>query len=198
VLALVLVNAFAVSGQASWAYAALGRSWPVAAAFAATLESIALFLTYEASKAMLNNDRSGTLRLFAYAVGLLVGVMNYAAHAGPQWRPTATAIAFGLLSTLSSWLWMTHTRGVHQAELRDAELIDPRTVKLPLMLWLMYPMKAVRMLRLAVWNGENSPDDVRAMFARGQCVRPRRSNAHCLAHNCVRLGRIGDSLLAGR
>lgn len=164
VAALVGVNTFAVAGQASWAYSHLGHNPWVAAAFAAVLESISLYLTAQATAAMLANDKAATLRLTAYAMAAGMGVMNYVAHA-PDWRPNAMAIAFGLLSASSPWLWTIDARRRHRDELAAEGLIDRRTVKLPGMLWLLYPARAFGMLKLAVWTGENRPAAVRTMYA---------------------------------
>lgn len=170
VAALVGVNAFAIVGQASWAYQNLGHSWALAGAFAAVLESISIYLASMATAALLANDRAGGLRVAAYAAGLLIGAMNYAAHA-PDWQPNAMAIAFGTLSTLSPWLWSIQARRQHRDQLAAAGLIDPRTVKIPLMLWTLYPVRALRMLRLAVLVGENRPGVVRQMYAERTALR---------------------------
>jgi hypothetical protein len=165
VVALVLVNVFGTLGQYQWAFQALGHSRLIAAGFAATLESVSLFLTAEASKALLADVRSGTLRIGAYAVGLLVGCLNYVAHAGPHWRPTATGIAFGALSALSPVLWAIHSRSQHRIALQAKGLVDPRAVKFPLLLWALAPVGTFRMFRLAVIGGTNEPATVRAMYA---------------------------------
>lgn len=163
VLALVLVNVFGTLGQFQWAMQAFGHNWLLAVGFAATLESVSLFLTAEASKALLADVRSGTLRVGAYAVGVLVGCLNYVAHAGPRWSPTAMAIAFGSLSALSPVLWAIHSRSQHRIALQAKGLVDPRAVKFPLLLWMLAPTRTFRMFRLGVTLGINEPATVRTM-----------------------------------
>lgn len=165
IAALVGVNIVGVSGQAMWAYASLGHAWPLALGFAAVLESVALYLTSQASAAMLANDRTGSLRLAAYAFGILTGAMNYAAHCGPHYSPTALAIAFGILSALSPWLWAIQSRRTHRDELSRSGLIDPRTVHIPGALWMLYPGRAFGLLRLGVSQGINHLPTLRKMIA---------------------------------
>lgn len=165
IAALVGVNIVGVSGQAMWAYASLGHSIPLALGFAAVLESVALYLTSQASAAMLANDRTGSLRLAAYAFGLLTGLMNYAAHCNPHYQPTALALAFGILSALSPWLWAVQSRRTHRDELSATGLIDPRTVHIPGALWMLYPGRAFALLRLGVSLGINHLPTLRKTLA---------------------------------
>lgn len=162
--ALIAVNTFAVIGQWSWAYQSLGHDMVIAVGFAITLESISLYLTAMANAAMLANDKAGPLRLAAYGVGLLVGVMNYNAHSS-DWSPNAMAIAFGILSMMSPILWGIWARRQHRDQLRAAGLIDPRTVKVPTTLWVLYPSYAFKILRLGVRQGENRLPELRAQLA---------------------------------
>lgn len=171
VAALVGVNIVGVSGQAMWAYGALGHSVALALGFAAVLESVALYLASEASAAMLANDRAGTLRLAAYAFGLLTGGMNYLAHATPGTHTaTPMAVAFGVLSAMSPWLWTIHSRRTHRDQLAASGLIDPRAVKVPLAMWGLYPRNAFALLRLGVLTGTNNLPTLRQMLAQRRAV----------------------------
>lgn len=170
VAALVLVNVFAVIGQATWAYANLGHNPVIAGFFAATIESIALYLTSQASAAMLANDKAAGLRMAAYGVGVLVGAMNYQSHS-VAWQPNATAITFGMLSAISPWLWAIQARRTHRDALAASGLIDPRTVKIPTALWLFYPTYAVGLLRIGVRNGINHLGTLRDMHAERRSLR---------------------------
>lgn len=165
VIALVAVNTYAVIGQAQWAYKNLSDNVPAAIGFAITLESISLFLTAQASAALLANDKSAGLRGMAYLAGLGIGVMNYVAHCGKNWQPTAMAIAFGALSALSPWLWAIYSRRTHRDSLAREGLIDPRAVKIPTMLWFLYPKYGMRLLRLGVLTGVNHLPTLRAQLS---------------------------------
>src|SRR5690606_12750718 len=64
---LVLVNAAAVYGQVQWATANLtSGNVGLAALFALTVESIAVYLAYEAHAALLAGDASFRLRVASY------------------------------------------------------------------------------------------------------------------------------------
>jgi hypothetical protein len=164
---VLLVNAVAFSGQYAWANANLPR-WDVlvgdgwgfnltAAAFAAALESIAIYLQYEAHTALMAGDASLKLRLGSYAVALLAGVLNYWHWANPDHSPTPAAVAFGALSAISPWLWAVRSRSMHREQLREQGLVEQRAVKFATARWLLYPRRTYSAFRLAVWEGETDP-----------------------------------------
>jgi hypothetical protein len=164
---VLLVNAVAFSGQYAWANANLPR-WDIAlergigfnltaAAFAAALESIAIYLQYEAHTALMAGDASFKLRLGSYAVALLAGVLNYWHWANPDHSPTPAAVAFGALSAISPWLWAVRSRSMHREQLREQGLVEQRAVKFATARWLLYPRRTFRAFRLAVWVGETDP-----------------------------------------
>jgi hypothetical protein len=157
---LVLVNGTAVIGQIGWAADHLGRrGWPLAAnsavavLFAATVESIAVYLAAEAHAALLARDPALKLRLSSYVVALVIGALNFS-HYAPGWRPNAEAVTFGLLSTLSPWLWAIRSRSANRDALRTAELIDRRSARFAFAKWLNFPGRTWRAYRLAVDTGE--------------------------------------------
>lgn len=157
VIPLLLVNAVAIIGQVAWAREHLDGGLPVAILFAGALESIALFLAAETHAALMNGDSSAPLRLASYVMALLAGTLNYLHYAPDVWSPTVTAVAFGILSTVSPWLWGVRSRSMHRAELRERGLIDPRAVRFAPIRWTLFPRQTFRAFRAAVWASETDP-----------------------------------------
>ena len=156
VVPLVLVNGFAVYGQAEWAKANLSSDPWVAYLFALAVESVALFLAAEAHSALMAGDAAFRLRLASYGVACLVGGLNYS-HWAPEWSPTAKAVTFAAMSTVSPWLWSIRSRGMHRAQLRSMGLVDPRTVRFSAARWVLYPRPTFIAYRRAVWAAETDP-----------------------------------------
>jgi hypothetical protein len=159
VLPLLLVNSAAVYGQAGWAYDHLGHNWTVAALFALAVESIGIFLAAEAHAALMAGHASGALRLGSYAVGALVGTLNYAHFASAGYRPNPLAVTFGLLSSISPWLWAIRSRSMNRVRLYELGLIDPRAVKFSRLRWALFPVRTFAAFRAAVWAGVQRPDE---------------------------------------
>lgn len=157
IVPLLLVNLVAVSGQVSWAQEHLDAGWWMPYVFAASVESLGLFLAAEAHAALMAGDAALRLKLGAYAVAAAAGALNYAHWAGPGMSPTATAVTFGALSTLSPVLWSIRSRSMHRDQLRGQGLIDPRTVRFSAARWVLYPRATFEAMRLAVWVGEQEP-----------------------------------------
>jgi hypothetical protein len=153
---LLLVNSAAVYGQAGWAYERLVESWVLAVLFAAALESIGVYLAAEAHAALMAGDASLRLRLGSYAVGALVGTLNYW-HFSKGWEPTALAVTFGALSSISPWLWAIRSRSLNRDRLRALGLVDPRAVRFSPLRWALYPRRTFRAFRAAVWAGVVEP-----------------------------------------
>lgn len=170
---LVLVNTFAIYGQAGWAHdhitsAALRATHPSVAAlvsllFAVTVESVGVYLAVEAHDALMAGDASARLRLASYAAGLLVGALNYAHFAAPGHQPTALAVTFGLLSCTSPWLWAIRSRALNRDRLRTLGQVDPRAVRFAPLRWALYPMRTWKAFRAAVWAGVVVPADAVAL-----------------------------------
>lgn len=144
VLVLLLVNLAAMWGQAGWALAHIvpaGWDWraslALALAFAAALELIGVFLAVSADEADERGMPSGGIRLGSYAQGVMSGLLN-ASHWG-WW--TAAAVAFGLMSTISPFLW-----GI-SARIRRGTASAPSR-----RLW--HPRRWVKLVREMAWNGE--------------------------------------------
>src|SRR5260370_5786963 len=106
---LLLVNCIAMFGQLAFIRAHI--HWPLAGdiLFAASLESVAVYLAYHAHITLISNDSALRLRLASYGFGFLIGTLNYS-HYSTAWHPTFEAIAVGLLSASSPWLWGIHSR----------------------------------------------------------------------------------------
>jgi hypothetical protein len=175
VVPLVLVNATAIYGQAAWAWdhlvpPALRTGTPAAGIaicllFAATVESVGIYLAYEAHAALMEDQAAGMLRTGSYLVALVVGALNYAHFATqPGYRPNPLAVTFGLLSSLSPWLWAIRSRSLHRASLLARGLVDPRSVRFTLNQRLLYPVASFRAYRMAVWNGVSNPTQARADY----------------------------------
>jgi hypothetical protein len=132
---LLIVNGAAVYGQIAYAYAkiappdwATGYRLALSVLFAAAVESIAVYVGWHAHDALLQRAHATAARLrrASYLIAVAVAGINYAHFAGPRMVPTAAAVAFGLLSFLSPWLWGLHTRRTQHVQLlaEDAALID--------------------------------------------------------------------------
>lgn len=156
---LVLVNAIAFSGQLGFIRDHI--HWPLAGqiAFAAALESIALFLAYAAHDALMQEDSALRLRLASYGVALLVGVLNYSHYAHGWDKPTFEAIGTALMSVISPWLWGVFSRRSSRDLLKAKGLIEGRSVRLGLARWLFWPIRSYRVYRLAAWTGEQNPHE---------------------------------------
>jgi hypothetical protein len=156
-LPLVLVNTAAIYGQAGWAYDHLIHHWLIAAAFAAAVESIGVYLAFEAHAALMAGDASARLRAGSYLIGALAGVLNYAHFASAGYRPNPLAVTFAAMSSISPWLWAIRSRSMNRARLRELGQIDPRAVRFALLRWLLFPLRTVRAFRVAVWHGIVTP-----------------------------------------
>lgn len=175
---LVLVNAVAVHGQWTWAMGNVADGHPlIAGVFAAALESIGVYLAYEAHRALLAGDASGKLRAGSYIVALLVGALNYDNHSGPGHSPTTQAVAYGALSAISPWLWAIRSRSIHRDELRAKGLIDPRAPKFSTARWLHFPGRTLGALRAGVWAGVTDPAAAIALRDQARAARPAEPNA---------------------
>jgi hypothetical protein len=176
VVPIVLVNLIAVYGQGGWAYdnlvpADVRHHHPTVAlllslGFAVTVESVGIYLAVEAHLALMAGDASARLRFGSYAIGALVGVLNYAHFAGTGGSPTALAITFGLLSSISPWLWAIRSRSLNRDRLRDLGQVDPRAVRFAPLRWVLFPRRTWLAFRAAVWAGVVRPADAIALVER--------------------------------
>lgn len=175
-LPLFLVNTMAVFGQLGWGRENLtqvGASpddfarWAVALMFAATLESIALFLAYYANRALDRGDSATALYLAAFGVASLVAGVNYSHYAGDEKvtllgligvpGPSAMAVVFALCSVASPWLWRIKHRDANRAKLHDLGVIDAKAVRLSMARKLWHPIRSFKVMWHATWTGETNP-----------------------------------------
>jgi hypothetical protein len=160
---LLLVNGVAGWGQTAWALEHVTPHLVLAVAVAVTIESIGVYLAFEAHSALMAGDAALRLRLGSYGVGLLAGTLNYWHYAPTPGHLTAEAVTFGVLSAVSPWLWAIRSRSLSREQLRAQGLIDPRSVKFTSAQWLWFPVQSLRALRQAVWVGETNPAKARAL-----------------------------------
>jgi len=161
---LILVNAAAIWGQSGWAFEHIApTNWQpparfaLAVVFALAVESVGVYLAWEAHAALMADQAAGLLRLGSYGVGVLVGALNYAHFTGGGYAPTAQAVAFGLLSAISPWLWAIRSRSLNRGRLAELGLIDERGVKLSTSRKLWHPWRSVAVMSWAAWAGVTSP-----------------------------------------
>jgi hypothetical protein len=162
---VILVNAVAFAGQLAFLRARL--PWPLAGQvlMAVTLESVAVYLAFHAHLAQMANDSALRLRLAAYGFALVIGLMNYSHYAAPGWRPTFAAVALGLMSASSPWLWSVHSRRVSRDVLLAAGLIEPHALRLGGTRWMWHPLRSARVMWLATWEGITEPAEAIAKAA---------------------------------
>jgi hypothetical protein len=154
---IVLVNIVAFYGQYDYLTRSLAAPRIITTIMAAALESIAIYLAYQAHVALIADDSALRLRLGAYSVALLIAALNYSHWMKPGWRPTATAVAFALCSAISPVLWSIHSRRSSRAILKSQGLIEDHAVRLGATRWFWHVIKSVRVMYRATWVGENRP-----------------------------------------
>ena len=161
---IVLVNTVAFLGQLAFLRARL--PWPLAGQVlvAVTLESIAVYLAWQAHLALVAGDSALRLRLAAYSFALVIGVMNYSHWMAAGWRPTFAAVTFGLMSVSSPWLWSVHSRRVSRDALLATNDLEPHAVRLGMTRWFWHPVRAVRVMSRAAWAGVTKPADAIALL----------------------------------
>ena len=161
---IVLVNAVAFCGQL--AFLRVHLPWPLAGQVlvAVTLESVAVYLAWQAHLALAADDSALRLRLAAYSFAAVIGVMNYSHYMAAGWRPTFAAVTFGLMSVSSPWLWSVHSRRVSRDALKEASQIEAHAVRLGMTRWTWHPVLSYRVMRLATWAGENRPKEAIALL----------------------------------
>lgn len=161
---VVLVNAVAFSGQLAFLRTHL--PWPLAGQvmMAVALESIAIYLAYHAHVAQLANDSAMRLRLASYAFALVIAAMNYS-HYADHWRPTFAAVALGLMSASSPWLWAIHSRRTSRDALLAQGLVEHHALRLGSTRWAWHPFRSAKVMWLATWEGITGPAEAIAAAA---------------------------------
>ena len=161
---VILVNSVAFCGQLAFLRGHL--PWPLAGQVlvAVTLESVAVYLAWQAHLALVAHDSALRLRLAAYAFAAVIGVMNYSHYLAAGWRPTFAAVTFGLMSLSSPWLWSVHSRRTSRDALRAAEQLEAHAVRLGVTRWAWHPVRSCRVMFRATWLGVTKPADAIALL----------------------------------
>jgi hypothetical protein len=154
---VLLVNAVAFAGQLAFLRHHLPWTPTGQVLVAVTLESVAVYLAWQAHLALAADDSALRLRLGAYGFAAVIGVMNYSHWMAPHWRPTFTAVTFGLMSVSSPWLWSVHSRRQSRDALKARGLIEPHAVRLGATRWTWHPIRSAHVMWHATWKGENDP-----------------------------------------
>jgi hypothetical protein len=159
------VNATAFIGQFSFVHDHV--KWILAGQvlFAGTLETVAVYLAWQAHLAKKADDTSMRITLGAYLFAAVVGVMNYS-HFANHWHPTFMAVAMAAMSVMSPALWGVHTRRTSRDELKAKGLIEDHAVRLGGTRWTWHPFRSARVMNWATWHGINNPKRAIAHFAR--------------------------------
>ena len=154
---VILVNAVAFTGQLAFLRTHL--PWPPAGQVmvALALESVAVYLAWHAHLAQLANDSALRLRLAAYGFALVIAAMNYSHYMAPGWRPMFAAVAVGLMSAASPFLWGIHSRRVSRDALMARGLVEPHALRLGATRWLWHPVRSARVMYAATWEGITDP-----------------------------------------
>jgi hypothetical protein len=161
---VILVNAVAFYGQLAFLRGHLAAPAAVQALTAVALESIAVYLAWQAHLAQLADDSAMRLRLAAYGMAALIAAMNFSHYAAAHWRPTFAALAFALCSAISPWLWSIHSRRESRDALKARGLIEPHAVRLGVTRWMWHPLRSPQVMFYATWAGENDPARAIAML----------------------------------
>lgn len=185
VLPLLLINGGAAYAQGAYAYSEIAPAdWNMpsrlafAIAFAAALESIAVYVQWHAHDALMlkAHATAASLRRAAWLIAAVVAAINYA-HFANGFSPTAAAVAFALLSLLSPWLWGLHTRRAQHVQLlaEDSSRIDDAGVEFSPRRRRMFP---IRSLMAARWAIEHNERDPRKAWDGYHAERAARTTAH--------------------
>jgi hypothetical protein len=168
---IVLVNFVAFYGQflyfQSHRHPVPGVTIPsaVSAVVATALESIAVYLAWQAHVARLKGDSALRLRLGAYLTGLGIGALNYSHFCEPGWRPDTFAIAVGVASVFSPVLWGIHSNRESRDDLKVCDQIEDHAVRLGFTRSFFYPFLSWKVRRRAAWAGENRPAEAIKLVA---------------------------------
>jgi hypothetical protein len=165
---LLVVNALAVYGQLAYAYESIApHAWPVlfrvllAIGFATATESVALYVQWHAHDALLlkSHATARQLRRWSFLIAAVMGALNYSHFAPRLAHPTAAAIAFGLLSLLSPWMWGLHTRRAARVQLLKERRADEGGAEFSSERRRAFPVHTWRARRYSIWNNIPDPKD---------------------------------------
>lgn len=162
---IVLVNSVAFCGQLAFLRGHLHWTPAGQILVGVTLESVAVYLAWQAHLALAADDSAMRLRLASYGFAAVIGTMNYSHYMSHGWRPTFAAVTFGLMSVSSPWLWSVHSRRSSRDALKARGLIEPHAVRLGATRWAWHPWRSTRVMFRATWAGENDPARAIALVA---------------------------------
>lgn len=149
----------------------------VSVVMALALESIAVYLSWQAHIARKAHDSALRLRLGAYFVALLIGALNYSHFCGRDWKPNAYAVAFALASVISPALWSVHSNRESRDDLKAQGLIEDHAVRLGVTRWAWHLYASVIVMWKATWTGENRPAEAIALYQPRRARKRRESYA---------------------
>jgi hypothetical protein len=163
---LLVVNALTVYGQLAYAMEHIApAAWPLFArvalsiGFAVALESVSLYVQWHAHDALLlrSHSTARSLRRWSFLIAAAVGAMNYSHFAAKGMHPTAAAIAFGMLSLLSPWMWGLHSRRVARIQLLKERRVDDAGAEFSTARKRAFPIRSWKAYRHSIDYGITDP-----------------------------------------
>lgn len=163
---LVVVNALAVYGQLAYAMEHIApEAWLLPArvalsiGFAAAVESVALYVGWHAHDALLlrSHSTARALRRWSFVIAACVAAMNYAHFALPGMKPTAAAVAFGMLSLLSPWMWGLHSRRAARIQLLKERRVDDAGAEFSSTRKRAFPIRSLKAYRWSIDHNITDP-----------------------------------------
>lgn len=163
---LLVVNALTVYGQLAYAMEHIApAAWPLLArvalsvGFAVALESVSLYVQWHAHDALLlrSHSTARSLRRWSFLIAAAVGTMNYSHFAAPGLHPTAAAIAFGMLSLLSPWMWGLHSRRAARIQLLKERRVDDAGAEFSTARKRAFPIRSAKAYRWSIDHGVTDP-----------------------------------------
>jgi hypothetical protein len=170
--AIVLVNVISIYGQVQWFWRDEHLPLIGAIGTAISLESIALALSAMAHHAMISGDSAWTLALGSRGMSIVAGGINLS-HYSPYGitHPSTLGIVFGLLSSSSGFLWGALAKRQARDKFMEQGIIERRTVKIGMPMWVLYPHEALERLKTGVWHGENRVAEVRRLVEEKRAIK---------------------------
>jgi len=163
---LLVVNALTVYGQLAYAMAEIAPAawpWPARVAlsvgFAVAIESVSLYVQWHAHDALQlrSHSTARSLRRWSFLIAAAVGAMNYSHFADAGMRPTAAAIAFGMLSLLSPWMWGLHSRRMARIQLLKERRVDDAGAEFSTARKRAFPIRSLKAYRWSVDHNVTDP-----------------------------------------
>lgn len=163
---LLVVNALTVYGQLAYAMAEIAPTawpWPARVAlsvgFAVAIESVSLYVQWHAHDALQlrSHSTARSLRRWSFLIAAAVGAMNYSHFAKAGMAPTAAAIAFGMLSLLSPWMWGLHSRRMARIQLLKERRVDDAGAEFSTARKRAFPIQSLKAYRWSIDHNVTDP-----------------------------------------